>query len=105
MSFNLHGWFKKQYLKEESGFEKNQWVNLTDDEKDEFAEELFDLINTAYAPIGGHPNYKSPADIIGAERDADYMVIDLDDDPEFDALKVSKKKEFGNKSVAMGHDG
>ena len=29
-------------------------------------------------------------DVIGDERDANYMVIDLDDDPEFDAVKVSK---------------
>jgi len=105
MSFNLHGWFKKQYINEISGFEKNVWVNLTDDEKDEFAEEIFDLINTAYSPIGGNPNYKSPNDVMGDERDANYMVIDLDDDPEFDAVKVSKDKTAGNKSVGMGHDG
>ena len=33
------------------------------------------------------------------------MVIDLDDDPEFDAVKVSKDKTAGNKLVGMGHDG
>ena len=33
------------------------------------------------------------------------MVIDLDDDPEFDAVKVSKNKSTGTKSVGMGHDG
>ena len=33
------------------------------------------------------------------------MVIDLDDDPEFDAVKVTKDKAAGNKSVGMGHDG
>ena len=103
MNFDL-----KKYLAEGKLFEdfpKNKWVYLTDEEKEEFAKELFDLIDLAYEPIGGHPNYKSPADVMGAERDADYMVIDLDDDPEFDALKVSKKKSAGNKSVAMGHDG
>ena len=91
-------------LKEESGFDKNQWINLTDDEKEEFAEEIFDLINTAYSPIGGNPNYKSPQDVMGDERDANYMVIDLDDDPEFDAVKITKSKSSGNKSVGMGHD-
>lgn len=105
MSFDLRNYLANNPLFEESGFEKNKWIYLTDDEKEEFAEEIFNLIDTAYAPIGGHPNYKSPADVIGDERDAEYMVIDLDDDPEFDAVKMSKNKAAGNKSVGMGHDG
>ena len=105
MSFNLQGWFKKQYLVEDDGFKKNQWANLTKDEQDEFADEIFNLISNAYSDIGGNPNYKSSSDVVGAEADATYMVIDLDDDPDFDAVKVSKSKAAGNKSVAMGHDG
>ena len=105
MSFDLRKYLAEGKLYEEPGFEKNKWIYLTDDEKEEFAEEIFDLVNTAYAPIGGHPNYKSPQDVMGDERDAEYMVIDLDDDPEFDAVKMSKNKSAGNKSVGMGHDG
>jgi hypothetical protein len=105
MSFDLRKYLAEGRLFEEPGFDKNKWIYLTQDEKEEFAQELFDLIDNAYASIGGHPNYKSPADVMGAEGDADYMVIDLDDDPEFDAVKVSKKKDAGNKSVGMGHDG
>ena len=103
MSFNLHKWFRNNNL-QESSIEKNVWLTLTDEEKDEFAEEIFDLINTAYTPIGGHPNYKSPDDVVGAEGEANYMVIDLDDDDEIDAVKVDKNRAGGNKSVAMGHD-
>jgi len=103
MSFDLRKYLAEGKLFED--FPKNKWVYLTDEEKEEFAIELFNLIDLAYEPIGGHPNYKSPSDVMGAERDADYMIIDLDDDPEFDALKVTKKKPLGNKSVAMGHDG
>ena len=105
MSFDLKSYLANNPLLEDAGFEKNQWVNLTKDEQDEFADEIFNLINTAYSPIGGHPNYKSDADVTGGESDATYMVIDLDDDPDFDAVKVSKSKPLGNKSVAMGHDG
>jgi hypothetical protein len=105
MSFDLRKYLAEGRLFEEPGFDKNKWIYLTQDEKEEFAQELFDLIDNAYASIGGHPNYKSPADIMGAEGDADYMVIDLDDDPEFDAVKISKNKAAGNKSVGMGHDG
>jgi hypothetical protein len=71
MSFDLKKYLAEGRLFEESGFEKNKWIYLTDDEKEEFAEEIFDLVNTAYAPIGGHPNYKSPQDVMGDERDAE----------------------------------
>ena len=105
MSFDLKNYLANNPLLEDAGFEKNQWANLTKDEQDEFADEIFNLINTAYSDIGGNPNYKSSSDVIGDEADATYMVIDLDDDPDFDAVKVSKSKAAGNKSVAMGHDG
>ena len=105
MSFDLKNYLANNPLFEDDGFAKNQWVNLTKDEQDEFADEIFNLINTAYSDIGGNPNYKSSSDVVGDEADATYMVIDLDDDPDFDAVKVNKSKSAGNKSVAMGHDG
>ena len=106
MSFDFKKYLANNpLLKEEDGFEKNVWVTLTKDEQAEFADEIFDLISTAYAPIGGHSNYKSPDDVTGAEGESDYMVIDLDDDPEFDALKISQEKAAGTKSVGMGHNG
>jgi hypothetical protein len=103
-TFNLTKYFKKQYLQEVEGFPKDKWAYLTDSEKSEFSKEIFNLISTAYSPIGGNPNYTSPSNIAGSEGDADYMVIDLDDDDDFDAVKVSKKKGANIKSVATGHD-
>ena len=105
MSFNLTKYFKKQYLQEAEGFPKDKWAYLTDSEKEEFSEEIFNLISTAYSSIGGNPNYTTPSNVAGSEGDAEYMVIDLDDDPEFDAVKISKKKGKNSKSVATGHDG
>jgi hypothetical protein len=105
MSFDYKAYLKNNPLLKETGFEKNVWLTLTPEEQDEFAEEVFDLIDNAYAPIGGHPNYKSPDDVVGAEGDASYMVIDLDDDDDLDAVKVDKNRGSGNKAVAMGHDG
>ena len=86
MSFDYKKYLKNNPLLEDDGFEKNVWLYLTDEEKDEFADDIFNLIDTAYKPIGGNPNYKSSSDVVGSERDANYMVIDLDDDPEFDAV-------------------
>tara|TARA_R100000479_G_scaffold174327_2_gene122318 strand:- start:599 stop:1168 length:570 start_codon:yes stop_codon:yes gene_type:complete len=106
MDFDLKKYLAEGRLfKEADEFEKNVWFKLTDEEKEEFADEIFNLIDTAYSPIGGNPNYKSASDVVGKEKGANYMVIDLDDDPELDALKVSKDKPAGNKSVGMGHDG
>ena len=109
MSFNLTKYFKKYLannpLLEREGFEKNSWEYLTDKEKSEFSDEIFALINNAYAPIGGNPNYQSPSDIDGSEGDANYLVIDFDDDEEFDAVVVDKRKSSGVKGAAMGHDG
>jgi hypothetical protein len=103
MSFNLLEYLKNNPLLEE--LPKNKWVDISPDEKVKYAKDIFDLINTAYAPIGGNLNYKSAADVLGSEADADYEVIDIDDDPEPDALVSYKEKDSGKKLTALGHDG
>ena len=104
MSFNYKAYLKNNILLQEE-FPRDKWVDLAADEKAEYASDIFDLINTAYAPIGGNVNYKSVADVLGAEADADYEVINIDDDPEPDALSAYKKQPAGNKLAAIGHDG
>ncbi len=83
---------------------KNKWTTIPSSELKDYDDEIFNLISTAYAPIGGHPNYKSPDNITGREADAEYEVIDLDDDPEIDAISVTKSKPSGKKFTATGHD-
>jgi hypothetical protein len=92
-------------LLNEINIPKNKWVTIPASELKDYDEEIFKLISTAYAPIGGHPNYKSPSDVSGNESDAEYEAIDLDDDPEIDALSAVKPKAAGKKFVATGHDG
>ena len=91
-------------LLNELNIPKNKWVTIPSSELENYDDEIFKLISTAYAPIGGHPNYKSSNDVSGSESDAEYEAIDLDDDPEIDALTVSKSKPSGKKFVATGHD-
>tara|TARA_B100000575_G_C22909461_1_gene528173 strand:- start:17 stop:580 length:564 start_codon:yes stop_codon:yes gene_type:complete len=102
--FDLRKFFKNQYLKE-AELPKGQWVDLNDKETENQKNTIFDLISNAYAQIGGHPNYTSPDNVTGSEGDADYVVIDVDDDSEIDAVSVSKEKPAGTKYVATGHDG
>ena len=92
-------------LLNEINIPKNKWVTIPSSELKNYDEEIFDLIDNAYSPIGGHPNYKSPDNITGKEADAEYVVIDLDDDPEIDAVSAAKPKSAGKKFTATGHDG
>lgn len=96
---------KLLHLLKEMSLSKDKWTLIPSSELKKYEEEIFNLISTAYAPIGGHPNYTSPGNVTGSEGDADYEAIDFDDDPEIDAVSISKKKSFGDKFVATGHDG
>jgi len=81
---------------------KNKWIGLSSSEVSEYENEIFKLVNTAYKPIGGHPNFKSKSDVkTGADE---FIVIDLDSDPDIDALSGVKKSSAGIKFVATGHD-
>lgn len=82
---------------------KNKWVALSSSEVKAFEDEIFNLVNNAYKPIGGHPNFKSKSDVkSGADE---FIVIDLDGDADIDALAGVKKGSTGTKFVATGHDG
>jgi hypothetical protein len=104
MSFDYRAYLKNNILLQEE-FPKDKWVDLDDKKTAEYAKDIFDLIDTAYAPIGGNVNYKSAADVIGAESDANYSIIDIDDDSDIDAVSISKKQPAGDKLAAIGHDG
>lgn len=80
---------------------KNTWKPISSKELKDIEDDILDLIKTAYEPIGGHPNYKTPGDLAGS----DYEVIDLDDDSEIDAVTVTKSRPGGTKYVGLGHDG
>ena len=80
---------------------KNTWFPLSKEEIKDVEKDILDLIQNAYGPIGGHPNYKSVGDLAGS----DYEIIDLDDDPKIDAVTVTKQRSGGTKYVGLGHDG
>jgi len=85
---------------------KDKWVKVTlgDMKKNpDLVDELFGLIKTAYASIGGHIKFRVPEDLISGNLR--IVAIDYDADPDPEAMSVAKKKPSGLKSVAMGHDG
>ena len=82
---------------------KNTWAPIMRSELPRFKRIIYDLIATAYAPIGGHSNLKNKEDL---PNEGDFFdVIDLDDDDEIDAVTIAKYKPAGKKFVALGHDG
>ena len=85
-------------------YPKGKYVPLDDKEKEQAKEDLFDLIQTAYAPIGGHVKFKSPDDIFDPELQY-WRAADIDDDPELDVVYFGKKTPFGVKHTGIGHDG
>ena len=57
---------------------KNTWTVIPSSELKDYDEEIFKLISTAYAPIGGHPNFTSPNSITGKESDAQFIATGHD---------------------------
>ena len=80
-----------------------QDIKVSDSGEITIADELYDLINSAYKNIGGHFDFQSPSDL--PSDYTDWLASDIDADPGPDVLRVSKKKPAGLKMSAAGHDG
>ena len=83
---------------------KNKWVNLKGKELEGFRDEIYDLVKKSYSAIGGHPNIKSPSDINMSSINY-WEAIDIDDDPEPDAVSGAKRKSGGIKYTLGATDG
>lgn len=71
----------------------------------ELAVEFFELIQTAYAEIGGHSKILTPEDVF---KDPDWnwwAGEDVHGSPDFDLIFFGKKTKFGVKHAGIGHDG
>jgi len=93
--------------------DKGQWheipledIKAAADERDgevNLADELYQLIDTAYKSIGGHFKLKSPSDL--PSNYPEWLAVDIDADPQPDALRINKDSPGGTKLAASGHDG
>lgn len=105
-NFDLKKYLSNNPLLLEAELPKGKWVTLSQQELEDYKDDIFGLIKIAYEYIGGHSNYKSSNDVTGSEGDNEYEVIDFDDDPGIDVVNVAKPKDqTGTKFVASGHDG
>ena len=104
----------KYFLNEGSGSilptKKNKWIKLdpsklTDAEKDELADEFIDLIQTAYAPIGGHVKFTTADDVFKDPSIEFWSILDIHGSPDADVIVFGKKGKYGIKYTGVGHDG
>lgn len=103
----------RKFLKEKKfsdyGAGKNNWIDLplkdlrSDPKNVDITDELYALISKSYAPIGGHIDFTKPEDLPG--NHTHWTAIDVDQDPEPDALRVGKKKMGGLKMTVGASDG
>ena len=113
MKLLMENWRKFLNEKKWEDFDhpKDQWVDIpTSDIKAsrdpinvDLSDELYDLIDIAYKPIGGNFDFKNSGDLPGDHDD--WTAIDIDADTAPDALRVSKTKPAGAKMTVAGHDG
>ena len=87
------------------GLKKNKWSGIEKAEKTKLEPEFFELINTAYAELGGHIKVQNQDDVF-KDKDWNYWkMIDIDDDPEVDLVIWGQKGKYGVKYSGVGHDG
>jgi len=85
---------------------KDQWQSLSTaqvQKNTDVRRDIFDIINAAYAPIGGHPDFPN-ADSVPADNNI-TDVIDTDAPDDVDAAILSKTTPFGKKMTTIGSDG
>ena len=91
------------------GVKKGQWVDVPEQDLAvhtpdiDIDDEVYDLIDTAYASIGGNLKISSPDDLPAGYTFFD--VVDIDDDPQPDAVVFGKMRGENLKIGGMGHDG
>ena len=75
---------------------ENQWTLLAagDPRRELVKQNLFDLVQQTYEPIGGHFKISSPDSL---ERYTYWVVKDIDDDPDIDVAIMGKPDIAGVK--------
>ena len=71
----------------------------------ELSGEFFNLIQTAYAEIGGHAKIKKPEDIFSDPDWNWWAGMDIHGTTDFDMIMFGQKTRYGVKFSGVGHDG
>ena len=85
-------------------YPKNQYVELTKQDVRDYKQDIFDIINSSYAYIGGHIEFQKPDDIVNSDLNF-WIGADIDEDPEVDTIIGGKTTNYGTKLTASAQDG
>jgi hypothetical protein len=85
-------------------YPKQMYIELQSKDISDYADELANLVNIAYADKGGNLEIKNGSDL--KKSDITYWVAkDIDEDPNADVAVGGKKTPHGVKMTIMGQDG
>lgn len=85
--------------------DKNKWIELLNrGDKESIKHNLYVLVNNSYGVMGGHVRVKNPNSVLDPALTY-WEAVDIDVDPEADAVLFGKKTPYGIKIGGMGHDG
>jgi hypothetical protein len=85
---------------------KRRWVNAPTSvlgKDNDVTKDIYDIITKTYASIGGYVDFSKPGDL--PSDFTDWIINDIDDDPEVDAVRFAKKGPGGMKFAGSATDG
>ena len=94
----------EDWLVEKTKLPKNQYVELSPKDAADYADDIIDLINNAYAHIGGNLNLRNANDVKNGEITY-WLLKDIDDYPDPEIVLGGKDTPSGKKMTVMGQDG
>lgn len=94
----------KQFLKEK--VHKNSWTHLSSKDKDDYSEDLLDIVSNAYKHSSLGAFVKSVVDV----KSSDWVALDHDPEDDIDTAIFYRKPRAseiwkGKKVQGIGHDG
>jgi len=104
--FSKEWWTESLNLQEKYADDhpKQKYIQLSKQNAMKYADEISDMIASAYASKGGHLELKSANDLRNSELNF-WVLNDLDKDPDPDLTIAGKKTPYGTKLSVVGQDG
>ena len=94
----------EDWISEKSELPKNRYVEMPSRDAADHADAIIELINKAYAHVGGNLKMRSASDI--RNGDVTYWILkDINDDPDPEIALGGYATDKGIKMTVMGQDG
>ena len=95
----------EDYMNEFYPVKRGKWTQIDPVKDADLDDHFYDLINIAYAEIGGHVKIKKPEDVFADKEWTYWRGVDLHGAPDLDLIIWGKNTKYGVKFAGVGHDG